>query len=704
MSMRSSSQRRAAAAIYTLWPEMWYNESMKKFCIIAAVLVQAAAATSQTVNPGSIWAMPNIWPRHRQLRAEFMAAIHRGDISAMESTCRAAVHIMPNDATWRYNLACALAYREDPSEALDELEKAIDLGFRNADAIAADGDFARIKGSSRFQALLNKARALLGKPFASRPTPSTRYASAGANITLSETNFVWNFDRGAFDALLKLSHPQKPITQLADSFSKSNPSAPEAPLVSSYLGDGTGAGNAGDIYINRDRGHSVIPVGDYPQLTTVHYPKSARATNADINHPNALFSNPVFGNISRGYTKGPYWRSMARHSFTEPGLAERMDLLYRSNQFWAIPCVNDFGKPHLGDVFPANAPFQFVTVGASWTDKPFVCAALAASASFQPQTKAAILRRNLMGPTIQWLLRSTQKSVYSEAAYLTSIAHPTAFARGRLDTVRLVKTAHELVPEQIPPAVSLSIINSRLFPVKFYRPVRDYPDIMPELLMSTPSAIAFVLRAPERRRTFLFRAQSFPEKDPETEFAWRVISGHSSCVKITAPTGETLNTPERGFAQIEIDRLAITSRVDVACFAKSRGTTFGAPAIISFNPVSLEKRAYRPDGQIEYIDYENKSYVYCDPRIALPRGWKDVYDYTPEGIPLGFTRHIGGKETASFTRTGERIVEKNRDGTPKKIIRVHYAMRKTGDDFQPYELTYIDEGEPVEAKSVAPGT
>jgi hypothetical protein len=89
----------AAAAIYTLWPEMWYNESMKKFCIIAAVLVQAAAATSQTVNLGSIWAMPNIWPRHRQLRAEFMAAIHRGDISAMESTCRAAVHIMPNDAT-----------------------------------------------------------------------------------------------------------------------------------------------------------------------------------------------------------------------------------------------------------------------------------------------------------------------------------------------------------------------------------------------------------------------------------------------------------------------------------------------------------------------------------------------------------------------------------------------------------------------------
>ena len=669
---------------------------MNKFRIIVATLALAATVIAQTEKPRSIWTMPNIWPRHRQLRKELMAAIHRGDIPAMESTCRAAILIMPDDATWHYNLACALAYREDPAEALDELEKAINFGFRQADAIAADKDFARIKENPRFQTLVEKARELAGKPFVNRPTPTPHFAPAGANITLTDANFVWDFDSGVFKALLKLNHPQISVAQLAPSFSKSRPAAPEVPLVMKYLGDETGAGNTGDIYINRDRGHSTIPVGDYPQLTTVHYPGSARATEADINHPNALFANPVFGNISRGFTKGPYWRSMARHSFTEPGLATRMDLLYRNNQFWVIPCVNDFGKPQIGDVFPANAPFQFVTVGASWTDKPFVCAALAASASFQPLTKESIIRRHLMGPTMQWLLRSTQKGVYTETAYLTSIAHPTAFARSRLDTVRLVKTAHELTPDQVPPAVSLSIINSRLFPVKFYRPGRDYPDIMPELLMSTPSAIAFVMRAPERRRTFLFRAQSFPENDPETEFAWRVISGHSSCVKITSPTGETLNTPERGFAQIEIDRLSITSRVDVACFAKSRGTTFGAPAIISFSPVSLEKRAYRPDGQIEYIDYENRAYNYCDPRIALPRNWKDVYDYSPEGKLLGFTRHIANKPTASFTRTGERIVEKNEDGSPKKLVRVRYIMRKTGNDFQPLELTYTDDGEPME--------
>ena len=153
---------------------------MNNFRIIAATLLMAAAAVAQTAKPTSIWAMPNIWPRHRQLRAELMAAIHRGDIPAMEATCRAAILIMPDDATWHYNLACALAYREDPTEALDELEKAIDFGFRKADAIAVDKDFARIKDNPRFQTLVEKARSLAGKPFVNRPTPTPRYATAGA--------------------------------------------------------------------------------------------------------------------------------------------------------------------------------------------------------------------------------------------------------------------------------------------------------------------------------------------------------------------------------------------------------------------------------------------------------------------------------------------------------------------------------------------
>ena len=191
--------------------------------------------------------------------------------------------------------------------------------------------------------------------------------------------------------------------------------------------------------------------------------------------------------------------------------------------------------------------------------------------------------------------------------------------------------------------------------------------------------------------------QTSPEQDPNATFAWRVIHGPVEAVKIAAPLGETINGPENGFAQITIDRRHLTNRIDVACFAKTIHTSFGAPAIISFYPIPQEKRTYRPDGQIAAIDYTNPDRVYSDPAIALPRHWTDTYTYSPDGKPLGFTRSYNGEDSASFTVKGERIVERNPDGSPKKLVRVKYMPRGTGDAIQPIELTYMDDGEPYEA-------
>ena len=666
--------------------------------LLFALAFGALALTADTATRApSVYDMPRLWPHHCQLRQELIGAIRRGDIQTMEATCRAALEIMPTDATWRYNLACALAYREKPDLALAELDKAIECGFRDADTIAKDGDLARIAKEPRFAELVAKARDLRGKPVAGQPGHRAAVVSAGGPVTLTETNLVWNFDTGVFEALVEVGEPRRALPDLAAGFSASKPTSPERPYVAAWLSEGSGAGNTGDLYVNRDDAHSQLAVGDFPNLTVVHYDAPARALGLHLDLPNTLFGNtPVFGNISRGRLKGAFWRSMARAAFTDPGIAARMDLFYRNNQFWVLPAVNDFGKPEIGDVFPANAPFQLVTLGASWSDQPFLRAALAASASFRRPAKQALIRRRLLAPTLQWLFRRTQKGVRTEEDYLSAAAHPMAFDAKRLDAAELVKRAHDLKMEEIPPMVSLALINSRLFPIKFPEPGRDYPDSVSEVLFNTASAICMILRAPDGERTFLVRAQTAPELDPGATFAWRVVNGPADAVKIAAPLGETVNGPENGFAQITIDRRHLTNRIDVACFAKTTHTSFGAPSIISFYPIPQEKRTYRPDGQIAAIDYTNPNRVYSDPAIALPRHWTDTYDYTPDGKPLGFTRSYNGEPSASFTVKGERIVERNPDGTPKRLVRVKYTPRGTGDALQPVELTYLDDGEPYE--------
>ena len=644
--------------------------------------------------PLSVWEMPKIWRQHSQLRQQLIGALRRGDIQAMEGICRAALEIMPGDATWHYNLACALAYREQPGLALTELETAVRFGFRDADAIAKDPDLVRIAKEPRFAEIVEKARKLKGQPVDGVPVPEAAYAATGSTATLNATNVVWNFDVGCFQALLKLSPAKQTISALAPKFGLSKPESRDRTLVAAWLSEGTASGNAGDLYVNRDAGHSMLRVSDFPLLTTVRFSKEG--AEVGLNHPNTLFSGQaVFGNASRGFVNGPFWRSLGRCSMTEPGLAARMDLLYRNNQFWVFPAVKDFGNADIGDTFPGVAPFQFVTKGISWSDQPYLRAALTASAVFPIPTKQALLRRRLLGPTLQWLFRRTKPGVRSEKDYLSAKAHPTAFAPNDLDPVALVTKAHELRPEQIPPSVALSIINSRLFPIRYPQPGVDYPDSVLEVLYSTSSAIAFVLRAPEAKRTFLFQAKTAPEQDPEASFTWAVIHGDAKRVTIKAPLGETFNTPERGFAQIEIDRNGLTNRIDVACFAKTHGTEYGAPSIISFFPIPQEKRVYRADGQIESIDYSNPDQVYSDPMIALPRRWKDIYRYSTEGKYLGFDRTFNGKTAASFTPTQERILEMDAAGKPTKVVPVKYVTRQTGDSFQPLELSYVDEGEPV---------
>ena len=672
---------------------------MKKLAF-AFLFATTAAVVAAEEKPLPVWRMPQLWPRHTQLRIQLADVLRRGNAARMEEICREALRVFPGDATWHYNLACAIAQTGKPADALDELEKAVDFGFRNADTIAKDSDFSRIRENPRFAELVEKARALAGKPGRGHPDIRPTYVQPNGNLVLCETNMTWNFDAGVFDAHFRIAEPATPIASQSAAFGKSKPTSPEIPSVKAWLADGTGVGNQGDLYVNRDLRHSMLAVGDFPGIVNVKYCTAAHTAQLDVDHPNTLFANcAVFGNISRAIPKGPFWRSIGRYSFTEPGFASRMHLLYRNNQFWVIPAHHDFGKKDIGDVFPGVAPFHFLTVGESWSDQPFLRAALAASASFQKMTKQTIVRRHLMGPTLQWLLRRSQRGVKTEDDYLSSKAHPTAFDKARLDTVRLVEKAHSLLPEQIPPFAALNIINSRANPLHYPIPGRDFPDAAPEILCNTPSAICLVLRAPEGIRQFLFRAhaEGIPQS-AATAFTWRVVHGDASAVRIAAMPDDPNATPEKGFVRITVDRRDIKERIDVACFAKTDGSDWGAPSFISFFPIPQESRVYRTDGKIASIDYSNPDGVYSDPLVSLPRHWKDTYSYDGDGRLLGWTRSYNGKDTAAFTASGDRIVERHADGTPAKAVHVRYTPRSSSDKLEPVTLSYLDDGEPFDVK------
>ena len=192
------------------------------FVLLAWTFGSLALQANTAGSSLSVYDMPRLWPRHCQLRQELIGAIRRGDIQTMEATCRAALELMPADATWRYNLACALAYREKPDLALAELDKAIDAGFRDADAIAKDGDLARIAKEPRFAELVAKAKSLKGKPVDGQPILGPAVAPAGGSITLTKTNLVWNFDTGIFEARVKVGDPRRSLPDLAAGFSASS--------------------------------------------------------------------------------------------------------------------------------------------------------------------------------------------------------------------------------------------------------------------------------------------------------------------------------------------------------------------------------------------------------------------------------------------------------------------------------------------------
>jgi len=492
----------------------------------------------------SIWDYPGRFPAHERLRAEFARASREGDSAKMLSVSRQGAELLPDDPTWAYNLACSLARTGKMSEALDRLDDAIDLGFRDADVIASDGDFRPVAKDARFAESVKRARDTRERPVLSGPMAVTDATGVvGETLALGEQNMLWDFDDGCFVARMSLA-------------------------------PGSQGGNAGDLYMNRDGNHSRIVVTNYPGLTEVKLDHVGRERHMDLDFPNIKFPYPVFGNCSRAFLHSAFWRSIPRAMMTGNQRNLRtMASLYLSNQIWVFPVNADFPPVGTnGDVFASVAPYWIATQGRSWSDRYYLQAALEASRSMDPETKRHVVGRGLLAPTIMTLIRKSLRGVDGEKGYLTEKAHPTCMPPNGLDLGRLRDLAAGLRPDGVPPVVKFHKVGS---------PVMGKPPC-PEFTYITPFALAAVLRSPDEHRIFDF---SFEGAE---ELAFRIVHDPAGAAKIVSQGGKSVRMA------LDRTKLSGTVRVDLAAFGRNKGTGWGAPTYASFSVLDVDAPYYDP--------------------------------------------------------------------------------------------------------------
>lgn len=435
---------------------------------------------------------------------------------------------------------------------------------------------------------------------------------------------------------MPIPSPGLPILDLVDN-------SPEAVLLRRLESQGLAAGFGNVIYDNHDRGHSLPDAGTFPQLSKLYFSEELRKLNMDYGLAGRIILPAiVIGNSSTAITKGKRKRSQPRLAMTTPDGPIRAFLTYVTNHLYIYPEHRDHDAV---DWFPANWPYMVITQGSSHSDKPFIRALLMAVAAMTPETQAMLDRNNLIAPTLQMILRRSQKTVYTRGTYHSGIAHPTVFWKKQLAPERMVSLASALKPDEIPPMVLLSVQEEDFG-------TAGLADLS-ETLFDTPSAIARIWRSTDyTRRMVVSAANTTDPNGHDLEFTWALLRGDPKRVRIT-PGGERGETAEISIdwhptRQISPGHKRLTNRVDIGVFAWN-GYHDSAPAIISIGFPGHQIREYGPvaDGtqtKLLSIDYDaaERDAKY-DPVLFWSAPWKDVMIYDDAGAVVEMQRQFADK-------------------------------------------------------------
>jgi len=447
--------------------------------------------------------------------------------------------------------------------------------------------------------------------------------------------------------------------------------------------EGRAAGNHGDLYENRDRGHSQLPRAAHPQLTHVEYGEEMRAEGLDIGVAGpVLFDAPLIGNSSTAVKYGPFWRSQPRLALTQrPGVVTLYQN-YIAGQLHVYPEHRDHDPEH-GDLIPAATPFFVISQGSSGSDQPHLEALAMILAALRPETKTFLHENQLLAPTVQMILRRSLGPVSTRETYRSGLAHPTVIPGGQIDLTQMVKLANALTPETVPPMVRVTVLSE----TEASEGVHYFGDGLSERFFDTPVAIARIWRSFVARRSMVVSAEATRDHAGRSpEFHWRVLRGDPARTRIEPLDARGLRAritvdwqlprPVPGRSEI------LSNRVDIGVFA-STGAHDSMPGLVSILLPRHETRRYAPgpDGalRIESRDLRVPEEGYADPLLFPAAEWRDVYRFDPEGRLAGWDREgpdgamrfdaAGQLVTADGSQPVRHVVERPSDGIPRIVLR-----------------------------------
>lgn len=649
----------------------------------------------------SVFDMPRLFPQHRRTLARFMGAAQRGDLTEAEAAARAGAKLFPRDANWHYNVACACARAGRPEEALEWLKRAIELGFTNRRQLEGDADLASLRNLPAFKGLLARADELAANP-PQNPTLSRAFAAsvvAGSEAVVDAANTQWDWNpvSGGFMTTLLRVVPAEGA--------KAEYAGPYAELVRPMSDP---QAYAGVLYVNRDEDACAVRFERFPQLTPVVYSEEAQRPGTHRGPANGLFSTglaalPVVGNSSLAAGRPPFWRSLPRAIATDAASAAVAFRLALANQLYVYDATPDLNRRFKGDLLTSNNPSLVLSADLT-REKPEPKTAqrdlteliLAGLGVMRPETRQEMLRRGLLVPTVQRLLRQSLKG---KPDYLSAAAHPTAFDPAAIDGEAFLRQAHALTPAGLPPFFQLAV-RQETMPRQYI----DYFDAVgSEGIADTPVSVTRVLRGVGKTRRMTLSAAA--PNEPGLTFKWFVVNGDPGRVRVRPLTSDgALVTLEADWQGVYTAEGMPMRRVDVACVALRPDGTASAPAFVSLRALASERRAYDVKGRVESVDYTapEGGFVYEDPLLTAFKNWSDHYLYDAEGRSLGWVRKRKGEPDQRFDARGRRVLETHPDGSPKTLTEVSYFPRVApgGDGLAApaVELLQADRGAPFEAK------